>query len=220
MYYGNSAAVEGGAVQCAYTSNAQFANSIFGDNTAPAGPNIYLRFTESGVSYASVLTVRYSDVNGGLASCVQEAGTTLDYGPGNFDSNPLFANAAGGDFHVLSQYGRWNPAGETWVIDGSTSPCIDAGDPADTDWAEELWPHGKRINAGAYGGTPQASMSPSALGNVCDINDDGNVNLPDVMMVADQWLEASLLIPENTNHSGSVDYSDFNLCSQNWLWVE
>jgi len=39
------------------------------------------------------------------------------------------------------------------------SPCIDTGDPSDTDWQNELLPNGSRINMGAYGGTPEASMS-------------------------------------------------------------
>ncbi|MHC4213457.1 MAG: hypothetical protein ACYSWP_08815, partial [Planctomycetota bacterium] len=47
-----------------------------------------------------------------------------------------------------------------WVLDNVNSPCIDAGDPA-SDWTEELWPNGNRINMGAYGGTSQASMSLS-----------------------------------------------------------
>lgn len=45
-----------------------------------------------------------------------------------------------------------------WVMDEVTSPCIDAGDPAE-DPAEEPMPNGGRINMGAYGGTAYASMS-------------------------------------------------------------
>ncbi len=43
-------------------------------------------------------------------------------------------------------------------MDDVTSPCIDAGDP-NSDWTGETWPHGGRINMGAYGGTREASMS-------------------------------------------------------------
>jgi hypothetical protein len=67
-------------------------------------------------------------------------------------------NADNGDYHLKSQAGRWDPKSQTWVLDELTSPCIDAGDPA-SDWTAELWPHGERINMGAFGGTPQASMS-------------------------------------------------------------
>jgi hypothetical protein len=46
------------------------------------------------------------------------------------------------------------------VLDEVTSPCVDGGDPnAPAD--QERTPNGGRINMGAYGGTPYASMSPT-----------------------------------------------------------
>jgi hypothetical protein len=73
--------------------------------------------------------VTYSDVQGGFP------------GDGNIDADPLFTDAINGNFHLLTG-----------------SPCIDAGDPA-SDCDAELSPNGGRINMGAYGGTPQASLS-------------------------------------------------------------
>jgi hypothetical protein len=85
--------------------------------------------------------------------------------------NPLFVDAANGDYHLVSQGLYWNTFGESWTWHTYlTSPCIDAGDPA--------WPlgdepmsvpkvisdeHGvnRRINMGAFGGTAQASIPPS-----------------------------------------------------------
>jgi len=78
---------------------------------------------------------------------------------------PLFADASGGDFHVRSFAGRYDPASglppeipEAWTSDADTSPCIDYGNPA-SDCANEPAPNGTRINAGAYGNTEQASKS-------------------------------------------------------------
>ena len=48
------------------------------------------------------------------------------------------------------------------AIDGVTSPCIDAGDP-NSPVAFEPFPNGGIINMGAYGGSSQASKSPSGL---------------------------------------------------------
>ena len=79
---------------------------------------------------------------------------------GHIDLDPFFADVNNGDCHLKSEAGRWDPIGQSWVQDAVTSPCIDTGDP-DSDWTAELWPHGKRMNMGAYGGTPQASMSLS-----------------------------------------------------------
>jgi hypothetical protein len=45
------------------------------------------------------------------------------------------------------------------------------GDPS-SDWSDESWPNGKRINMGAYDGTIQASKN----GNLADFDIDGSVN--------------------------------------------
>jgi subtilisin family serine protease len=79
-------------------------------------------------------------------------------GEGNIDVDPLFADPNNGDYHLKSEYGRWNPNTQTWVKDDVTSPCIDAGDP-NSNFSGETWPHGGWINMGAYGGTCEASMS-------------------------------------------------------------
>jgi hypothetical protein len=75
---------------------------------------------------------------------------------GNIKADPQFADRAKHDFHLKSQYGRWN--GTAWVTNEVTSPCIDAGDPKD-DYAKEPSPNGGRINIGVYGNTAEASKS-------------------------------------------------------------
>jgi hypothetical protein len=67
-----------------------------------------------------------------------------------------------GDYHLKSQAGRWDPLSETWVSDDVTSPGIDAGDPNSPVGAEPF-PNGGRVNMGAYGGTAEASKSPSGV---------------------------------------------------------
>ncbi len=83
-------------------------------------------------------------------------------GTGNISQDPRFADPAGGDFHVKSTTGRWDPAANggagDFVVDAVMSPCIDAGNPAD-DFSEEEMSNGGRINLGAYGNTPEASRS-------------------------------------------------------------
>jgi len=101
----------------------------------------------NGVQIAgSSAVVTYSNVQGGFP------------GEGNIDADPLFADAANGDYHLKSQAGRWDPASQSWVIDDVTSSCIDAGDPG-TPVSVEPMPNGGIINIGAYGGTLQASLS-------------------------------------------------------------
>ncbi|HCO95732.1 MAG TPA: hypothetical protein DIU00_17590 [Phycisphaerales bacterium] len=67
-----------------------------------------------------------------------------------------------GDYHLKSQAGRWDASGQRWVTDNVTSPCIDTGDP-DSPVAFEPYPNGGIINIGTYGGTTEASKSPSGI---------------------------------------------------------
>jgi hypothetical protein len=105
---------------------------------------------------------------------------------GQLGASPLFADAANGDYHLLSERGRYWPEHDVWVLDKVTSPCIDGGDPYD-DTADEPMPNGGRIDTGAFGGTPFASMSEIKWLDG-DINHDGRVNLADLAMLTENWL--------------------------------
>ncbi|HPQ39141.1 MAG TPA: hypothetical protein PLV45_02105 [bacterium] len=98
------------------------------------------------VNAGSTLTVDYS--------CSSE----VISGTGNIHTNPLFFNGPGGDFHLLSTAGRWDPAAGMWALDSQTSPAVDAGDPLSA-YGLEPPPNGGRINMGAYGNSLEASMS-------------------------------------------------------------
>jgi hypothetical protein len=133
-------------------------------------------------------------------------------------ADPCFVDPFDGDFHLQSQAGRWNPNSQSWVTDANTSVAIDAGDP-NSDWRGELWPHGKRINMGAYGGTAEASMSPSSIGNIANLNNDANdmVDYNDLALFADKWLYQKVLLAEDLNRDGSVDIVDYAIFAGNWL---
>jgi predicted outer membrane repeat protein len=92
----------------------------------------------------------------GRYSCIQH--NPPNWNAGNINTDPLFANEDIGDFHLKSQHGRYVAESDTWVTDDVTSPCIDAGHPDEYPGAEAI-PNGARINMGAYGGTPYASIS-------------------------------------------------------------
>jgi hypothetical protein len=116
-------------------------------------------------------------------SCVQEQYYADVHS--NISQVPLFVDANNGDFHLRSRYGRYWPEHNVWVIDPVTSPCIDAGDP-NVYPAGERMPNGSRINMGAYGGTPFASMSDWSIKG--DLNHDGIVNMKDFTLIAENWL--------------------------------
>jgi hypothetical protein len=71
-------------------------------------------------------------------------------------TNPLLANAEGGDFHLKSTIGRWVD-GYGWTNDSEDSWAIDKG-ATNRSYALEPLPNGGRINMGAYGNTEYASL--------------------------------------------------------------
>lgn len=115
---------------------------------------------------------------------------------------------------LLDNYLKSYTLGE-WVLDSVTSPCIDAGDPISA-WTAELWPHGKRINMGAYGATPEASMSLSNAGNIADFVPDDYVAYRDMMLFMDKWLCEGLFLAEDLDRNGFVNFADFAIFADNW----
>jgi hypothetical protein len=101
------------------------------------------------------------------------------------------------------------------VHDDANSACIDAGDP-NSDWSKELWPHGKRINMGAYGGTAEASTSLSDAGNIADIDNSGMVDINDLRLFTEQWLKKGTLNRADLNLNLDVEFIDFSIFAENW----
>jgi predicted outer membrane repeat protein len=172
---------------------AHVANSIFWPT-----PTVF-----EGVAEQTDLTVDYS--------CLRSAWHSL--GVGNIDVDPLFV--ADGDYHLKSQAGRWNAEARGWVFDDITSPCIDAGDP-NADWTAELWPNGGRIDMGAYGGTPQASMSLSVAGENADLDHSGGIDAGDLQSLSRSWLAEDSPLAEDLNRDGVVDLYDFARLAARW----
>jgi hypothetical protein len=120
-----------------------------------------------------------------------------------------------GDYHLKSQAGRWVLNIQAWFNDDVTSVCIDAGNP-NSDCTGELWPHGQRINLGAYGGTPQASMSLSNAGNIADLDVDGFVHYCDMKLLIEKWLAQGPLHTQDLNRNRIVNFIDLAILIANW----
>jgi len=150
-------------------------------------------------------------------SCIQGLDTFAGYG--NIGEDPCFADSSNDDYHLKSIAGRWDANSESWVQDDVNSPCIDAGDP-NSDWTAELWPHGKRINMGAYGDTPQASMSQSDIGNIANLDNDVNdiVNSLDLALLVSKWCYEEFLLAEDLNRDGFVNFDDFAIFGLQWSY--
>ncbi|OHB74461.1 MAG: hypothetical protein A2Z25_24535 [Planctomycetes bacterium RBG_16_55_9] len=107
-------------------------------------------------------TIFWNNARGDLFGCRARYSRVNNAREGqeNIDGDPLMVDPNGGDYHLFSERGRYWPEHDVWVLDTITSPCVDSGDPT-ADPMDEPIPNGGRINMGAYGGTVQASLSPS-----------------------------------------------------------
>ena len=212
-FSGNIADIFGGAFSDEKGGNSTLTNCIFWYNIAyNEGPQIALE--ENGTTSLS-----YCCIQGGNADVYIGSGSTVNWLSGNINADPLFADAASGDLHLQSMTGRWDANSDTWVIDSNHSPCIDAGDP-NSSWASETWPHGQRINMGAFGGTEQASRSLSTAGNIADIDGSSLVDTTDLMFLVQKWLDVNKPLREDFNDDGTVNLNDFAIFARNWGWTQ
>lgn len=164
IFAANSAVTIGGGVFCIGTGQTLNFTTVYA-NTAPTGGGIAW---ESGSPTITNSIIAGSAAGGGISGsggtityCDVYGNTGGDYlngaaaGTGCQSAAPLFANAAGNDFHLQSTVGRYSGG---WVTDGRNSPCLDSADPS-AAYATEPTPNGAHANLGAYGNTAEASLS-------------------------------------------------------------
>jgi hypothetical protein len=181
---GNVSDVTGGGLWCAESSHPLVKNCIvWGNSAAAQGPQLT-------VSSQSMLTVAYSDIQGGQNAVYRAGNGQLIWDSGNIDANPNFVDPASSDYTLMSARGRYWAEHDIWIIDDVTSPCIDAGDPMD-DVGQEPTPNGLHINMGAYGATEWASLSATGNGSLPlegDVNGDGFIEMTDLFLLINDWL--------------------------------
>ena len=117
---------------------------------------------------------------------------------GSMAGDPKMADPTALDFHPLSSGGRWLPSVSNFVVDGSTSMLVDAGDPA-AGWTNELTPNGSRLNIGLYGNSVEASKTPATPDYVLvSLNDGGSVSGTNVVL---SWVARGAA----TGHAAKVE---------------
>lgn len=130
-------------------------------NCTLAGNAVYGLVNVSGTVSARHC-IAWGNVSAGLYNCTlvnySDSQETLA-GTGNRVTNPLFADT--NYYHLVARAGFFSNgwfSGGTWAVTTNDSPLIDAGDIAES-WRDEPQPNGRRINIGAYGGSPVASKT-------------------------------------------------------------
>ncbi len=198
---GNISELFGGGIDLG-NSNMTVSNSILWENSALYGSAAYL-WDES------IFTTQYSDIQHGLDGIHAGLGSTVNWGSGNIDIDPLFVNEGYWDL------GNW--------IDGDynlqeDSLCIDAGDPNyitdvnDVDFNNNRRVYGGRIDIGAYEYQPEI---------ILDFDSNGVVNLADFAILSSCW-DHECVWPDwcqgvDTDESGKIDYYDLIAFSEKWL---
>ena len=193
----------GGGLFC-MDSIVSIRNSILWNNTGGQALGDEIAMIDDSLSGTAVF-VNYCDVTGLDQGHYLEANCTLEWGDGNINADPLFVDAAGGDYHLKSASGHWDEITRDWILDDGgnyneaddeNSPCIDAGDP-ELGTGDEFRCNGGIVNIGVYGVTAQASRSPHekcCMGCMqADFNCDCKIDLVDLMVIAEDWLKCNLL---------------------------
>lgn len=112
----NSAGGEGGGIYIiAGDTEINLVDTILWNNSAPEGKEIAIHWT----NFPVLLTVSYSDLEGGMASIKAGSGSAVVFGSGMIDANPLFIDPFNLDFHLAQ-----DPCQP-----GVINPCVDTGDP-------------------------------------------------------------------------------------------
>jgi hypothetical protein len=152
----NSAASRGGALWCdlnAVPSQANIVNSIFWNNNAPEGPEIY--------AYGNSPEIIYSDIRGGYS------------GTGNIDSDPLFVDSSNNDFHLQAS----SPCVNTATPDGAPGDDLDGNKrPVDGVYDMGAYEYCPNISPTAVAGDDQIVPGQSAtLDGSLSRDPDGNI---------------------------------------------
>lgn len=141
-----------------YVRNNIVTNTVkrAGNKSGSIGAGDYTQSGQGIINYntaEATMTLENNLVYGNVGGDYKNVSSSSDV-----HEDPLYADAAKGDYHLKSIAGRWDPVSGSWVSDSVSSPGIDAG-LASSDYSNEPEDNGDRINVGRYGNTTQASLS-------------------------------------------------------------
>jgi hypothetical protein len=191
----------GGGVFAGSETGVEITNSILWDNHAEDGPQLAIR----GPSTAAI--VSHCALEGGDSAVHVEQDTTLDWGPGNIDADPLFVDPGEGDYHLAPG-----------------SPCIDAGcncgvpaDVTDLDGEGRFFDDPDTPDSGS-GWPPVVDMGAYEFGDTgprpCrgDLDNDRDVDLADLAALLPNLgtTSGATVADGDLDCDGDVDLSDLS----------
>lgn len=148
----------GGGILCSFASNPRFTNNTICKNKAGIGGGIYIKGASNPIITNTIFwadstqsrTEIYAESLSSAVLTYCNIQDSLYPGIGNISIDPLFRDAANGDYHLMSMV----------CGDSANSPCIDAGDRAVLDSLLDCsWGLGSlRSDMGAFGGGDSAAV--------------------------------------------------------------
>jgi subtilisin family serine protease len=186
--------VGGGAWQ--QGSQAKLTNSIVWGNMSEDGSQIKLIDYTPQDGIDSVLTVGYSDVEGGRNGVAADAYAILNWDASNLNSNPSLTE----DCHLTDH-----------------SPCINAGDPNFAQLNETDIDGQPRVIGG------RVDMGADEFVHAADFDFDGRANLVDLHSFVSDWLTTNCgksndwCLGADLDQRGAVDFADFAIFAQYWM---
>ncbi len=168
----------GGGLYCSYHASANVTDSIFWKNFALRGHELAVG---TGFEYDpryGTLSVSYCDVEAGKGEVEVDTGCTLNWGPGNISTDPVFVTGRLDAFY-LSQLA----AGQV-----RQSPCVNAG----SSYTSDLGLVGYTTRTDEMADTLTVDIGyhhPTAQPcRFCDLVYDGIINFRDFAILAEKWL--------------------------------
>ena len=150
-FYDNNGLISGGALYL-NGKGLTVGNSIFWKNNSISGPTAYLASTAE-------MDISYSDTEGGKSSFYLSSYSTLNWGPGMVNADPLFVDLANDDFHLTYD----SPCRNTGDNTAITELFDFEGDPRIWDGtvdmgADEFHPHLYHMGTVTPGGKIQVKV--------------------------------------------------------------
>lgn len=181
LFTGNRAGGNGGVVNIAESSVLRFSGCTLIENESEGGSTCFsatggklefdssiIRNSDTPAEFAGVLSstfvVDHCNVRGGNDAVELATGSTLDWGRGNIDADPLFVNPAGGDYALLQD-----------------SPCANGGRPGPgipgtTDLLLNNRVQQCRIDMGAVESPWFGDCNDNGQSDACDVSTGAQVD--------------------------------------------
>jgi len=197
-----------GGVYC-WQGDANIVNTIVWNNNSPGSEQIEF-FMDN-----EVCKVSYSDIQIGDSNLVWE-------GTGNLNDDPCFAAPKFGDYHLKSTAGRWaqilDPAAD--LNNDDIVNQLDLGIFVE-NWlytGEEIYLDLYRYESIDFKDFAVLASNWLEDGLLdADFDDNNFVDLADLGIFAEYWLDTGREIPVDLYYEASIDFKDYAVLALDWL---